>query len=292
MTIRDDLDRQLGSWFEAEATADGAASLLERTLAVTSRRRPRPALAASIDVARPAMLLPIDNRTRTRLGYAALLAAAVALLVAAALFLAGQPPPPPSQPLGCVGEPPTLCGQSAGTWTSHTFLSGMTLTFPNDAWYIRETAAKLELKALPMTSLAELSFDPLLHSTSWDPNPDPSAGREVLAAWIERDPDVVVDKRSDRTTKSGLPMTTFHLHPVNPRACALLFVSRTVPDEHTSGLYLCHYAYRLHLLDLGGGHTLAILLTALDSQVQTLQTLDKATSPIVDSIRPPRWPSP
>ena len=42
MTTRD-LDTALASFFEREATADGAATILEAALERTSRRRPRPA---------------------------------------------------------------------------------------------------------------------------------------------------------------------------------------------------------------------------------------------------------
>jgi hypothetical protein len=287
MTRRDDMDRLLGSWFDAEASAEGAAALLDATLADTARLRPRPAWLATIDDARPARLLPVDGRTRRRLGYAALLAAAIAALVAGAVLLSGQRPPQLSRPLACVGEPATLCGHTAGSWTSQAFLPGMTLTFPTDAWYARELPDRLELKTMPMTSFVELKLDAVPRGTVWDPAPDRSGTLESLATWIERDPELVVDQRMDRTTNAGLPVTTFHLHPVDRRACAFVFAPRDDPAGHASVLDLCHYAYRLHLVDLSDGRTMTVLLTALDAQGQTLETLDRGSWPIVDSIQPP-----
>lgn len=286
MTTRD-LDAALATFFEREATADGAATILEAALERTSRRRPRSAWVTAVRGVTVGSTLALDPRTRSRIGYALALAALLAAIVVGALFLAGTHPPRLSESRLCVGEPATLCGHTAGAWTSATFVPGLTLTFPDDRWFTREQPEKLELKALPMTSLVELKVDPIPRVTAWEKWPDLSGSRESLATWIERDPEVIIDRRVDRTTPMGLPVTTFRLRPVDPGACAFVFVARATPTAHDSVLDLCHYAYRLHLLDIGGGHVLSILLTALDAQGQTLDTLEAGTTPIVDSIRPP-----
>jgi len=291
MTTRD-LDAALASFFEREATADGGAAILEAALEQTSRRRPRPAWVAAVRGMTVGATPALDPRTRSRIGYALVLAALLAAIVVGALFLAGTRPPQLSESLPCVGQPATLCGHTAGVWTSTTFVPGLTLTFPDDRWFTREQPGKLELKALPMTSLVELKLDPIPRSTAWEKQPDLSGTRESLAAWIERDPEVIVDRRVDRMTAAGLPITTFRLRPVDPGACAFVFVARATPTAHDSVLDLCHYAYRLHLLDIGGGHVISALLTALDAQGQTLDTLEVGTMPIVDSIRPPPTFSP
>ena len=48
-----------------------------------------------------------------------------------------------------------------------------------------------------------------------------------------------------------------------------------------------HYAQRLHLVDLGGGHVLSILVIAYDSDPETVRRTDATFAPILDSIRPP-----
>ena len=279
MTIHDDLERQLASWFEAEATDVGAASVLEQTLAVTARRRPRAAWAASIDGARPARLLPIDDRTRTRLSYAALLAAAIALLVAAALFLAGQRPPAPAPPLGCVGDPPNLCGYGAGQWSSSTLLPGLEVTLPGTGWYTRELPDRVEFKHLPMTSGLTFMLDPIPASTA-------AADRSFdgLVAFLSQQPQARLARSRSSQTATGLPIRVFDL--TRPRPAVVLLRLAADPDSDIN-VEANHYANRVYLVDIGRGRALAALVTAFDSQRATLRGFDDAVWPIIDSIRPP-----
>ena len=160
MTTRD-LDAALASFFEREATADGAATILEAALEQTSRRRPRPAWVTAVRGVTVGPTLALDPRTRSRIGYALVLAALLAAIVVGALFLAGTRPPRLSESRPCVGQPATLCGHTAGVWTSESFLPGLTLTWPNDGWYTRDLPGQLEVKTLPMTSAVIVHLDPL-----------------------------------------------------------------------------------------------------------------------------------
>ena len=98
MTTRD-LDAALASFFEREATADGAATILEAALEQTSRRRPRPAWVTAVRGVTVGSTLALDPRTRSRIGYALVLAALLAAIVVGALFLAGTRPPRLSESL-------------------------------------------------------------------------------------------------------------------------------------------------------------------------------------------------
>ena len=138
-----------------------------------------------------------------------------------------------------------------------------------------------------MTSLVELKLDPIPTEHAPGRSARPLRHAREPRGLDRARPEVIVDRRVDRTTPAGLPITTFRLRPVDPGACAFVFVARATPTAHDSVLDLCHYAYRLHLLDIGGGHVISVLLTALDAQGQTLDTLRGRTTPIVDSIRPP-----
>jgi len=285
MTIRDDLDRQLGSWFEAEATADGTASVLERTLAVTSRRRPRPAWAASIDVARPTRFLPIDDRTRRRLGYGAMLAAAIGLLVAAALFLAGQRPPSPAPSLGCVGDPPNLCGFGQGTWSSTTFLPGLEVTLPGTGWYSRDVPDRLEFRHLPMTSGLTFMLDPIPPVAAAASAAAREGSFDGLVGFLAQQPQVRVATSRSLLTATGLPIRGFDL-ATKPRPAVVLLRIRAYPEGNLT-IEADHYANRLYLVGIGDGHVLAALVTAFDSQPATLHRFDETVWPIIDSMRPP-----
>ena len=287
MTTRGELDRQLGSWFETEATADGAASLLEATLNTTARLRPRPAWVAGLDDARPARLLPIDRRTRSRLGYAALVAATIAALVAGALFLAGQRPPRPSLPLGCVGEPANLCGHTAGLWSTSTFLPGMTLTFPSDAWYTRESTRGLEVKALPMVADVLFALDPVPAALPGAPSPSTVPSGAELATWLERVPGVRIDRFEAHATQTGLPVTTLDVSAVRPPGGFPLLVDPAGTVNHGYVLEASHYVQRAHLVDIGGGHVLLVVVVAYDSSHDTVVAADRAFAPILDSLGPP-----
>src|SRR4029453_12277160 len=69
MTARDDFDRTLVSWFESEASADGAAPLLEATLDRTSRRRPRPAWLVGLRDRPAGPRVPVTGPVPKRLAY-------------------------------------------------------------------------------------------------------------------------------------------------------------------------------------------------------------------------------
>ena len=146
-TMRHDLDTSLAALFEREATDDGAAAILESALGRTSRLRPRPAWIAALRHSSAGTRVASDPMTRSRLGYALILAALLAALVVGALFLAGQRPPRISLPRACVGVDAALCGHTAGVWTSESFLPGLTLTWPNDGWYARDLPGQLEVNA-------------------------------------------------------------------------------------------------------------------------------------------------
>ena len=285
MTTRDDFDRVLGAWLEAEATDDGAASVLERTLAVTARRRPRPAWAASIDFARPPRLLPIDDRSRTRLGYAVLLAAAIALLVAAALFLAGQRPPSPAPSLGCVGDPPNLCGFGQGTWSSTTFLPGLEVTLPATGWYSRDVPDRIEFRHLPMTSGLTFMLDPIPTAGVTASAGAGNGSFDNLVAFLAQQPQVRVATPRSPLSAIGLPIRAFDLETM-PRPAVVLLRSRD-DAAGTFSIEADHYANRLYLVGIADGHVLAALVTAFDSQPATLHRFDDAVWPIIDSIRPP-----
>lgn len=289
MTTRDDFDSVLGSWLEAEAIADGAATLLERTLAVTAQRRPRPAWIAHADGARRARLLPIDDRGRSRLAYAMLLAAAIVALLVGAVFFAGQRPPRLSQPLACAGVDTALCGHTAGRWTSQTFTPGLMLTWPNDAWYTRDLPDRLELKTMPMTSAVIVHLDPLPAG----PGPEQERAGDVasLIRWLRTAPGAVIEMVGERTTPTGLRVTTWDIRAIDPRAPVALFVPRENPAAPAI-VEANHYAQRLHLVDLGGGHVLSILVVAYDSDHETVRRTDTKFDPILDSIRPPASFSP
>lgn len=287
MTARDDFDRTLASWFESGASADGAATLLEATLDRTSRRRPRPAWVVGLRDRTAGPWVPVSGPVPKRLAYVALVVLIAVAIVIGAALVAGQRTPPPAPLRGCVGEPPTLCGFGAGEWTSAVFLPGLSLTLPTDKWYTRELADRIELKALPMTSLVEFKLDPIPRPEPWEPRPDVSGTRASIAAWMARDPGLIVTRATERRTTTGLAMSTFDIAPLDPGSCAFLFVNRDHPHVHASLLDICHYTYRWHLVEIGAGHTLSILLTALDSTTRTLDSLDAASAPIIDSIKPP-----
>jgi hypothetical protein len=207
--------------------------------------------------------------------------------VAGALFLAGQRPPRPSQPLACVGEPANLCGHTAGLWTSSTFLPGMTVTFPSDAWYTRESARALEVKALPMVADVLFALDPVPAAAPGAPPPPTVAAGTELATWLERVPGVRIDRFQPRATQTGLPVTTLDVSAARPPGGFPLLVDPAGTFNHGYVLEASHYVQRVHLVDIGGGHVLLVLVVAYDSSHDTVDAADRAFAPILDSIRPP-----
>jgi hypothetical protein len=286
MRTGDDFDRVLVSWFEAEATADGAATLLEATLDRTERLRPRAAWVVSLRDRAVRPWPPTESRVRTRLVYAALVAAIAAALAIGAALVVGQKTVMPAPPRACVGDPPTLCGYGAGVWTSAAFLPGLSLTLPNDRWYVRDLANRLELKTPPMNSAVQFQLDPVPFPAPAQPGSVDTGTVASLTDFIGRQPNLIVSNVGEQRTSRGIAMTTVDLKAADPRTCVKLFVPRARPDE-TNVVMVCHYAQRLHLVDLGGGHALSILLFAYDSQPATVERLDAGFAPILDSLRPP-----
>ena len=281
MTTRD-LDAALASFFEREATADGAATILEAALEQTSRRRPRPAWVTAVRGATVGPTLARDPRTRSRIGYALVLAALLAAIVVGALFLAGTRPPRLSESRPCVGQPATLCGHTAGVWTSESFLPGLTLTWPNDGWYTRDLPGQLEVKTLPMTSAVIVHLDPLPAAL----NPGTTGDVASLLRWLRDTPGVTIETVAKRMTRAGLSVTTFDIRSVDPGTTVALLVARANPTG-AAIVETNHYAQRLHLVDLGGGHVLSILVIAYDSDPESVRRTDATFAPILDSIRPP-----
>ena len=290
MTTRD-LDGALASYFEREATADGAATILEATLEQTSRRGPRPGWVVAVRGMTVGPTLALGPRTRSRIGYALVLAALLAAIVVGALFLAGTRPPQLSESLPCVGQPATLCGHTAGVWTSATFLPGLTLTFPDDRWFTREQPEKLELKALPMTSSIIVQLDPLPAGPSSDHEPGRAGDVANLIRWLSAAPGAANEMVGERTTPAGLSVTTLDVKAADPRVPVGLLVARANPAG-AAIVEANHYAQRLHFVDLGGGHVLSILVVAYDSNRDTVRRTDVTFRSILDSIRPPTWPNP
>ena len=115
----------LAACFEREASADGAATILEVALEKTRRRRPRPAWLAGLHggTTRRSMVLAGRASAASATSWSRRCWPAVVL---GALLLAGQRGRRPRRSLPCVGDPPSLCGFGAGEWTSTSFLPGLT----------------------------------------------------------------------------------------------------------------------------------------------------------------------
>jgi hypothetical protein len=286
MTASNDLDRTLAEFLQREARSDGAAALLERTLATTRRRQPRPAWLALMRATSFGRSMGRHDRQLSRLRYVAVAALALAAIAVGALLLAGQATPRPRPSPICVGAPATLCSHSQGAWASAVFLPGLTMTFPNDDWYARDLADRIELKTPPMTSQVTVRLDPVPDPTTSEPNPNLSGDVASLIAWLRRDPTWTIEDVRRRTTPMGLALTRVALKAVDPGGCNHALVPRGAPDG-TYVLDACHYAQRLYLLDMGNGHVLSILLVAYDGQVATLDQLDVIVAPILESIVPP-----
>ena len=111
MTGRDDFDRTLAGWFEAEALSSAPAVGLDEVLDATRRRRPRPAWLAGrgshwvgdapgADASAAARRIPWWG---VRLSTALLLLLVVVALLGGAILVGArilQPPPPRPFPLG------------------------------------------------------------------------------------------------------------------------------------------------------------------------------------------------
>jgi hypothetical protein len=288
MTTTDGLDRTLGSWFEREASADGAATILDAALERTARRSPRPAWVASLHAGGAGTHSLLGQPAVRRLGYVAVAALVIASLLAAALFVAGNHLPPPARPLGCVGSPPTLCGNGAGEWESTAFLPGLSVTFPVDGWYVRDLPDHLEFKIAPMSSIATVDLDPIPAAEPWISEPDRPATVPTLVDWLARNESVILGRIVTLETATKLRTTTFDLTmaPQAEGACRRVFGTRADPTgPHI--IEACHYAQRLSLMDTGDGHVLAVIRIAYDSQPATLDRFDAEFAPILDSIRPP-----
>jgi hypothetical protein len=290
MTTNDRLDPTLAWWFESEARTDGAATLLEATLAQTGRRSPRPARLAALRQGSLGPLMRPASPTTRRLAYAALLAGAIATALIGSVFLAGQHDARPAPSLLCVGEPPDLCAQPAGAWTSAALLPGLAMAFPSEGWWTRDRVDRIELKTAPMASAVLLQLDPVPFPQPWQPQPDRSGTIASLTAWLRLHPGLIATDVGERRTPGGLAIATFDLEAAGAEQpgglCAKLFVPRASPQESNATL-VCHYAQRMHLLDLGDGHRLSILIVAYDSSPGTVRALDEKFGPILDSIRPP-----
>jgi hypothetical protein len=290
-TMSDDVDRMLGSWFEQEARADGAAVILEAVLDQTHGRRPRPAWAARLHDGSLRASTTLDQPAVRRAGYLLLAALLVAAVVVAALLAAGQRPPRHSEPLACVGADANLCGHTAGAWSSQSFLPGLTLTWPNDEWYSRDLPDRLELKALPMTSAVVVQLDPVPAGPSSGGEPGRAGDVASLVQWLRAAPGATVEVVGERTSPAGLVVTTLDFRAVDPRSPVSLLVGRANPAGAPT-VEANHYAQRLHLVDLGGGHVLSILVVAYDSNPDNVLRTDATFRPILDSVRPPAWPTP
>jgi hypothetical protein len=279
-----ELDITLASWFASEARADGAAALLEATLEATARQRPRPAWFAAADAARPARLLPLGDRTRSRVGYALVVAALLAAAVLAALLLVGRQPPP-AIPLGCVGDPPNLCGFDGGTWSSAKFMPGLAVTLPGEGWYTRDLPDRLEFRHLPMTSALTIWRDPLPARDAAVPDPAQTGTIEGLTEYLALQPVVTVDASRPHVTSRGLPLASFRLMTVARPAIGLL---RMASDSagHVA-IEANHYAQRLYLMGTRDGHVLSALVVAFDSRQSTLDQFDESAWPILNSLETP-----
>jgi len=287
----DDFDRILGSWFEQEARTDGAAATLEAALDQTHRRRPRPAWVARLHDGPLRASMALEQPAVRRAGYLVVAALLVAAIVVAAMFVASQRPPRLSQPLACVGVDAALCGHTAGAWSSESFLPGLTLTWPDDGWYARDLPDKLEVKTMPMTSSVIVQLDPLPAGPSSDPEPDRAGDVASLIRWLRSAPGAANEMVGQRTTPAGLSVTTLDVKAVDPGIPVGLLVARANPGG-TAIVEANHYAQRLHLVDLGGGHVLSILVVAYDSDRETVRRTEVTFRPILDSIRPPAWSNP
>jgi hypothetical protein len=290
MTTNGDLDRTLATWFEREARTDGAATLLEATLGVTSRRRPRSAWEIAIRDGTLGWFPPAGRQGLARLRVVAIVVVLAVAFAVVGLLVAGgqQPPPAPPSPRPsslCVGDPATLCSQPAGDWTSAFFIAGLTATFPDDGWYVRDLPDRVELKTAPMTSQAMILLDPIPEPESWEPSPDLSGTVPSLLDWLGRNPAVSLGEVSTHETRTGLAVTTFDVSAGGEGRCVQTLNTRA-NGVATHLIEVCHYVQRLHLVDLGGGHVLAILLVAFDSNPVTLDRFDAAFAPILDSLRP------
>ena len=106
MTDRDDFDRTLAGWFEAEALAPATAGDLDRVLDLTRRRSPRPGWLAGSGSHRVGEARAVDSSSFPRLGWrwsTALLLLAIAGLVGGAILVGAlsiQPSPLPTGRLG------------------------------------------------------------------------------------------------------------------------------------------------------------------------------------------------
>jgi hypothetical protein len=286
MTTDGDLDRTLATWFEREARADGAATLLEATLAETSRRRPQPAWRAGLGGGRLGRIFEPDDRTLARLRYAAIVAALAAALAVVGLIAVGQQQPVRRAPsLFCVGQPATLCSYGAGEWTSTSFLPGLTVTFPDDSWYARDLPDVLELKQAPMNSAVYVQLDPVPAASALDGGASPATDVAGIVEWLERNGAAQVVRLGDRKTPNGLSMTSLDVRATDPRKQVKLLVVRG--DEDNLVLAASHYEQRLHLVDVGDGHVLSIHVMAFNSSHATVVATDKAFDAILDSLRPP-----
>jgi hypothetical protein len=108
-----------------------------------------------------------------------------------------------------------------------------------------------------------------------------------LATWLERVPGVRIDRFQPRATPTGLAVTTLDVSAVRPPGGFPLLVDPEGTSNHGYVLEASHYVQRVHLVDIGGGHVLLVLVVAYDSNHDTVIAADRAFAPILDSLRPP-----
>ena len=286
MTTDGDLDRTLATWFERQARTDGAATLLDATLAETSRRRPQPAWRAGLSRGPFRPIFAPDSRTLTGFRYLAIVVALAVALAVIGLIAAGQQQPVRRAPsLFCVGQPATLCSYGAGEWTSTTFLPGLTVTFADDSWYVRDLPEFLELKQAPMNSAVFVQLDPVPAASALDGGASPAGDVAGIVEWLERKAAAQVVRLGERRTPNGLSVTSLDVRATDPREQVKLLVVRG--DEQNVVLAASHYEQRLHLVDVGDGHVLAIHVMAFNSSHATVVATDAAFETILESLKLP-----
>jgi len=285
MTTHDAFGERLAAWFEGEATADGAAVILEAALERTAARRPRAAWLVGLRRSTGGGM-PLGRSATRRFVSVAIAALAIAALLAGALLLAGQRRTLPAPQIQCVGSAPMLCGYGAGDWTSTVFASGLSARFPVDGWYVRDAPDHVEFKIAPMTSVATIHLDPIPAAEPWLTDPDTPASIPILLDWLTHDGQFVVGPTWIDET-NGFPTTTFDLRfKPTGHACRGIFGTRANPTGRDV-IPDCHYLQRMSLMDVGNGHVVAVVRSAYDSRPETLDRFDAAFAPVLESLRLP-----
>jgi hypothetical protein len=200
------------------------------------------------------------------------LVAAVVLVLLSGCAASGQPSVAANSPLASNAASPSPSGPP--TYTTHTFLPGMSVTVSEDDWDINfdgEIEFKLVLADHPGAAIF-FWLDPLAYDT------DHVAGELGTAAdllsYLKSNPNLVISGETTRTIGDGIQALSFDLdltagapqeNPECSGPCYSYFFLRDSQGGSSFGTGLGE-PVRIYLADIGSGDTAHLFAVALDNQ--------------------------